>query len=101
MLPCLVVVVNFWGVLEIAGDDGGTRNLAGAKVAIVVSPTLNVGLPILKICHSCGAHKEEHLLAVILVSHGVEFFPIDVGLKGDFGGRWQGAKELRDVVLRE
>ena len=80
VLPRLVMVVHFRGVLEIAGYDAITRDFSCAKVTILIGPTLHLGNPIIHVGNSCSAHKEKDLLAIILVAYSVEVFPFNFGL---------------------
>ncbi len=58
MLPCLVVVVNLRGVLEVAGDWRRTRDVARAQVAVIICPPLHVGLAVKDVGDTGRGDKE-------------------------------------------
>ena len=52
MLPCLVMIIDFGRVFEVAGQDGGALDSPRAQVAMFISPSLQVGIAIKEVGHS-------------------------------------------------
>ena len=72
MLTRLVMIINFWGDLEVLGDDCRTRDIPRNDVAMVISPSLHIGSAVLHGARTRSSHKEQHLLSVVLVADRYE-----------------------------